>query len=996
MPPAPSSGPRALGLPARIGAAVDTAPTIALATLLVIACTVAYYGQFNRKPSGDTYGAVYTAVALVQRQTVWLDHYLPFIQARSGEKPYMLSDTEDRHLVSKTPVAPSVQALPAIALLALAGTQEGDWSTWMEGAMLTAALTAALSVAALFLVLTRLTIRRRALLCAGVYAFGTLTWTVAGQALWQHSGAMLALSIALLALVDRRLIVAGAALATMVAFRPSAPVIVVCLLPLVGRKPAAWLRLAVGALPIAFALGAFNTVVWGGPLRQGYENGERPGGVGAFGGSLLDGLGGLIVSPGRGLLWYSPVLLLGIVGAIVGWRTPLVRWSAVAALAYLLLMSRFIDWWGGETFGSRLLIETFPLLIVLLAAALDRFASERWFRWAFGITASWSVAVQLLAASSWPPPTWFGDHDLFLRSSWWSFTDNELVALATDTPQLPLRLVGMAGVVAVGFVAAIAVAIAYQGGLGTEAAGADTRVAPAPHTSSVHPRHSPSPRLLLGTLVCSLVVALGWPIQELGWTQKAHYALVRSLADGTPHIDRYHLETGDKSYYDGHFASVKAPGLALVSLPAYTLLEATGTLPDNERTAVWLLNLLTVVPFALLLFAMTRRVARELTGGEGLAAATAVAVATIVLPFSTLYFTHVPAAALGVAALWLALRARVSASPRLVAAAGLVAALGVLFEYPAGVVCIALGAFLVTTMEQRVRVAGAFVAGTLAGLVPLLVYNAWAFGSPTHLSYENVVAPEDWLEDVPTTLPTGSLGFTTPSVEAVAELLLSSRGLLVTTPIFAAGAIGLLLLYRAGRRAEAVLLTATAVVALAWNSGFTTAYGGPFGGDSPGARYMVGVLPLVLLPLGLVLVRLPTTVVVLTAISCGAMALVTATRPQVGEAEPHLWIDLLRSGTFTETPLTLLGLGTGWVSIMPFFLALALVAWSAWRLSDRPLGGPWLGAAAAAVGWLVLVGTGPALLRSPGGIPGALLALLVLVGVVGSAALAHGGHRSQA
>ena len=995
MPPAPSTTTRGLGLPARIGAAVDTAPAITLAVLLAVVCTVAYYGQFNRKPSGDTYGAVYTAVALVERQTVWLDHYLPFIQARSGEKPYMLSDTEGGHLVSKTPVAPSVQALPAIALLALAGAREGDWNTWMEGAMLTAALTAALSVAVLFLVLTRLTTRRRALLSAGVYAFGTLTWTVAGQALWQHSGAMLALSIALLALVDRRLILAGAALATVVAFRPSGPVIVVCLLPLVGRQPVAWLKLTVGALPIAVALGSFNTIVWGGPLRQGYENGERPGGIGAFGGSLVDGLGGLLISPGRGLIWYSPVLLLGVVGGFVGWRNPLVRWSAVAAFAYLLLMSRFIDWWGGETFGPRLLIETFPLLIVLLAAAVDRYGTERWFRWAFGITASWSVAVQLLAASSWPPPTWFGDHDLFLRASWWSFTDNELVQLVTETPQLPLRLAGMAGVVMIGFAAAFAVAVAYRGGLTTGQRGDSMSGGPPPRSARAETRRSHSPRLLLGVLVCALVVALGWPIQELGWTQKAHYALVRSLADGTPHIDRYHLETGDKSFYEGHFASVKAPGLALVSLPAFTLLEATGTLPENERTAVWLLNLLTVVPFALLLFIMMRRVATELTGGEGIAAAAALATATIVLPFSTLYFTHVPAAALAASALWLALRARASGSPALAAAAGLVAALGVLFEYPAGVVCIALGVFLVMTMENRLRAAGAFVAGTVAGMVPLLLYNTWAFGSPTHLSYENVVTPEDWLEDIPTTLPTGSLGFTTPSLEAVAQLLLSSRGLLVTTPILAAGAAGLVLLYRAGRRAEAVLLTTTTLAALAWNSGFTTAYGGPFGGDSPGARYMVGVLPFLLLPLGLALARLPTSVMVLAAISCATMALVTATRPQVGEAEPHLWIDLLRSGAFTETPFTLLGLGSGWISITPFFLALVLVAWSAWQLMGRPLGGPWLGAAAVAVGWLALVGAGPTLLRTPGGIPGALLALAVLGAVSGAAALTH-GSRSRA
>ena len=509
-------------------------------------------------------------------------------------------------------------------------------------------------------------------------------------------------------------------------------------------------------------------------------------------------------------------------------------------------------------------------------------------------------------------------------------------------------------------------------------------------------RNSPSARVLLGVLVCALVVALGWPIQELGWTQKAHYALVRSLADGTPHIDRYHLETGDKSYYDGHFASVKAPGLALVSLPAYTLLDETGTLPENDRTAVWLLNLLTVVPFALLLFVVMRRVATDLTGREGIAAATAVATATIVLPFSTLYFTHVPAAALAVSALWLALRARACGSSTLAAAAGLVAALGVLFEYPAGVVCIALGIFLVATMEDRLRAAGAFVLGHRRR-------NGAAVGSTTPgRSDRRPISPTrtssplrtGW-RTFPRRCPPEPLASRRRASRRSRSCLLSSRGLLVTTPILAAGVAGLVLLYRAGRRAEAILLTTTALVALAWNSGFTTAYGGPFGGDSPGARYMVGVLPFLLLPLALALVRLPTTVVVLAAISCAAMALVTATRPQVGEAEPHLWIDLLRSGTFTETPFTLLGLGSGWISIMPFFISLVLVAWSAWRLMGRPVGGPWLGTAAVALGWLILVAAGPPLLRTPGGSTGALLALLVLAAVVGAAALAHGGGRSR-
>ncbi len=378
-----------------------------------------------------------------------------------------------------------------------------------------------------------------------------------------------------------------------------------------------------------------------------------------------------------------------------------------------------------------------------------------------------------------------------------------------------------------------------------------------------------------------------------------------------------------------------------------------------------------------------------LTGGNGVAAASALATATIVLPFSTLYFSHVPTAALCIAALWLALQARAERSTGLAALSGLAAGLAVLVEYPSGVVCVALGVFVVATARRRLRAAAAFGAGMVAGLVPLALYNVWAFGSPTHLSYEHIVEPDDIGEAVPATLPTGSLGFSTPNVHTATELLLSSRGLLVTTPILAAGAVGVVMLFRRGRRSEAVLLGGTALVALLWNSGFTAAYGGAFGGDSPGARYIVAVLPFLLIPLGLVLDRVPATVLTLAAISLGAMALVTATQPQVGEHEPHVWIDLLRSGTFTETPLTLAGLGTGWVSIMPFFLALALTAVAAWHLAGRPRQGSWLAAAAVAGGWLVLLGAGPALLHSPGGSTGALLALLTLTGVVALVAFAH-------
>ena len=206
----------------------------------LVACTFTYYGQLHRKPSGDTYGTVYTAVALVEKHTIWLDSYLPYFQQHSGEHPYMLTTSSAGHIVTSTPTASSALALPLVALFAAAGVQAQDWGSWMEAAMLTAALTSAASVAIIFVLLTRLTTRPRAALIAATYAWGTLAWGINGQALWQHGGVALALSIALLALVDRRLTLAGLAITAMAAFRLTAPFIGIFLLPLVGRRPADW------------------------------------------------------------------------------------------------------------------------------------------------------------------------------------------------------------------------------------------------------------------------------------------------------------------------------------------------------------------------------------------------------------------------------------------------------------------------------------------------------------------------------------------------------------------------------------------------------------------------------------------------------------------------------------------------------------------------------------------------------------------------------------
>ena len=79
----------------------------------------------------------------------------------------------------------------------------------------------------------------------------------------------------------------------------------------------------------------------------------------------------------------------------------------------------------------------------------------------------------------------------------------------------------------------------------------------------------------LAAIAC-LGIAWGFVMHSMGWAQLAHFAQVRALADGQANIDRWHWQTKDKAWADGHFYSVKAPGLPLLTLPEYMALDAAG------------------------------------------------------------------------------------------------------------------------------------------------------------------------------------------------------------------------------------------------------------------------------------------------------------------------------------------------------------------------------------------------------------------------------------
>ncbi len=485
-------------------------------------------------------------------------------------------------------------------------------------------------------------------------------------------------------------------------------------------------------------------------------------------------------------------------------------------------------------------------------------------------------------------------------------------------------------------------------------------------TVRIRERSRPSARTRRIALLALLLTGLAYAtlIQSFSWNQTSHYDLIRSLNKGGTTIDAYQQNTGDKVHYKGHWYSARAPGLALFSLPFYDSLsavdaEALALKSQAQRSAdemIYLIGLWGNVLPGLLLLLLVWRVAERYEPGYGAAAAVILGLGTMVLPLSTLLFSHVFTALLGFAAFALMLRERDGPSrPLLLGLAGLLMGYAVASEYPLFFVALVLGLYLLSkpgalTPRLLSMRAGAYILGGLIGIVPLLLYNHYAFHSWTHLAYSDVPRQQK-----------GFFGISAPSLPVLATLLFDSRGLLTISPVLIMGAIGTVLLYRRGKRAEALTIGGICVCYLGYNSGYYL----PFGGGFMGPRFLATMLPFLGFPIALALRRFPGPTLALAAASIATTVIATITHPLVGyETETVVWARYLGEGAFQPTIASAFGLGRGWGAIWPFFLAaggaivLAALSLPRMRISARSLAAGLLALAA----WALFAALAPTLL----------------------------------
>ncbi|MBI3780081.1 MAG: glycosyltransferase family 39 protein [candidate division NC10 bacterium] len=331
------------------------------------------------------------------------------------------------HLVSAYPPGPAILALPFFLLPVLGGVPP-DFRLLTDVEKLAAAVITALSVALIFQIIRMLEGLKAALILSLIYAFATSSFSISSQALWQHGPSQLLLAASLYFLVRGLekpgwVAFSGFTLGWAVLCRPTDLFIAIplALYVLCEHRDQA-VRFILLVLPSIIVMAIYNFRYFGSISRIDYDMGFFSGNGWAT--PFWEELSGILISPSRGLFIYSPIFLFAPLGIFLAWRRmepPLLKYLSVAVVLVVTVYSKWIMWWGGWTFGPRLLADITPLLTLLLIPAFRRIEQHLTIRNGFYVLAGISIAIHRLGAFF--PSNWNPD----VEGRLWSWSDGQLI-----------------------------------------------------------------------------------------------------------------------------------------------------------------------------------------------------------------------------------------------------------------------------------------------------------------------------------------------------------------------------------------------------------------------------------------------------------------------------------------------------------------------------------------------------------------------------------------
>jgi len=400
-------------------------PSIPIGARL-FAAALAVYSVCPPFASYDSYYVVPTALSLIRHGTTAVDEFVP----GAPEVSRYAVETVNGHWYNYYPIAVPVLASPLVAVISFGTAAAAKLfpgaaaraphpvvasflsNDLMGGRaifeLLCAAFIGAATVWVAWSLFRRLLPVRFAVGLSLLFAFGTTQWSIASRNLMQHGLSVLLLTIAIyiavLALERPRLVCCTAIpLALSFTVRPTNFIAVGVFTVYVAMHHRRELpRYLACAVPVAAIFFAYNLVVLGRlfpryflafPSRYPYPP--------------LLGLAANLISPGRGLFVYMPVILFAVAGMWISWRSrwlfPLSPYLAAIPLLHWLFIAPY---WAGHCFGPRYFSDMTPFLLLFLVPAIQNWttmpagAPRVAAAAAFAALALWGVFVNLRGATS--------------------------------------------------------------------------------------------------------------------------------------------------------------------------------------------------------------------------------------------------------------------------------------------------------------------------------------------------------------------------------------------------------------------------------------------------------------------------------------------------------------------------------------------------------------------------------------------------------------------
>jgi hypothetical protein len=356
--------------------------------------------------SEDTLPAMFLPVTIIKEGTLYVDSYYNMLLERYphrddldyelGLLPFYLRQVETGNYISAFPIISGLLALPVYFLPVVLG-MEITWDNLILLSHISAALIVAFSGGFFYLLLRRhfSLDEKKALILTAVYLFGTINFALISQALWQHGALQLFAILGIYFLFnglsyeagkfDKKVFwqyfLAGLFIGLAVLARPTAALFWFLLYILIYEKNyqvlSGFIKKSIsyglGIIPVLLFFLWYNQAYYLTLASQGYSDQMGVGWLSSF----PEGFLGLWLSPSKGILVYSPVLIFALVGLI--WSIKKRYWKTdsryivfgLIALSLTLVMGMWKHWYGGWSFGYRMAADAIPFLVLLIVPYLQ-------------------------------------------------------------------------------------------------------------------------------------------------------------------------------------------------------------------------------------------------------------------------------------------------------------------------------------------------------------------------------------------------------------------------------------------------------------------------------------------------------------------------------------------------------------------------------------------------------------------------------------------------